>query len=309
MTLPSCTLGIDVSKLWLDCFAQPAGKPMRFANTASGIAALLAFAGPLGGFCVLEATGRYDAALVKALHAAGLAFHRANPRKARQFAQAAGFLAKTDRVDARMLAAYGAGVALRAEDAVAPEREDLKLLVGRRDQLVDLRKIERTRLAEAAAEWLAESFRQVIAGLDGQIAAIESRIRQLLAETPGLASQQAILCSAPGIGPVTASVLLALLPELGQRNRRAISALAGLAPLAFESGTMRGQRHIWGGRKRVRDALYMAALTACRSGPFKASYQALRTKGKPAKLAIIAIARQLLVALNAAIRDQKPFQA
>lgn len=109
--------------------------------------------------------------------------------------------------------------------------------------------------------------------------------------------------------PVTASVLLARLPELGQRDRRAISALAGLAPLAFESGTMRGQRHIWGGRKRVRDALYMAALTACRSGPFNASYQALRTKGKPAKLAIIAIARQLLVALNAAIRDQKPFQA
>jgi transposase len=282
---------------------------MRFANTAPGIAALLAFAGPLGGFCVLEATGRYDAALVKALHAAGLAFHRANPRKARQFAQAAGFLAKTDRVDARMLAAYGAGVALRAADAVAPEREDLKLMVGRRDQLVDLRKIERTRLAEAAADWLAASFRQVIAGLDGQIAAIESRIKQLLAETPVLASQQAILCSAPGVGPVATSVLLALLPELGQRNRRAISALAGLAPLAFESGTMRGQRHIWGGRKRVRDALYMAALTACRSGPFKPIYQALRAKGKPAKLAIIAIARQLLVALNAAIRDQKPFRA
>jgi transposase len=313
MTLPSCTIGIDVSQLWLDCFAQPAGKPMRFANSPAGIAALLAVAGPLGGFYVLEATGSYDAALVKALHAAGLAFHRANPRKARQFAQAAGFLAKTDRVDARMLAAYGAGVALRAETAVAPEREELKLLVGRRDQLVDLRKIERTRLAEAAADWLAESFREVIAGLDGQIARIESRIRQLLARTPVLASQKAILCSAPGIGPVTASVLLALLPdpriksEEGQRDRRAISALAGLAPLAFESGAMRGQRHIWGGRKRVRDALYMAALAACRSGPFQAIYQAMRASGKPAKLALIAIARQLLVALNAAIRDQKPF--
>jgi transposase len=306
MTLPSCTIGIDISKLWLDCFVQPSGKPMRFANSPAGIAALLAIAAPLGGLCVLEATGCYDAALVKALHAAGLAFHRANPRKARQFAQAAGFLAKTDRVDARMLAAYGAGVALRVEAAVAPERQELKLLVGRRDQLVELRKIERTRLAEAAADWLAESFRQVIAGLDGQIAGIESRIRQLLT-TQGLCRPAAILCSAPGVGHVTASVLLALLPELGQRDRRAISALAGLAPLAFDSGAMRGQRHIWGGRKRVRDALYMAALAACRSGPFKAIYQAMRARGKPAKLAIVAIARQLLVALNAAIRDQKPF--
>jgi transposase len=308
MTLPSCIIGIDISKLWLDCFVQPAGKPMRFANSPAGIAGLVAVAGPLGSFCVLEATGRYDAALVKALHAAGLALHRANPRKARQFAQAAGFLAKTDRVDARMLAAYGAGVALRAEEPVAPEREALKLLVGRRDQLVELRKSERTRLTEAAADWLAESFRAVIARLDEQIAAVESRIKQLLA-TRELSRPNAILRSAPGVGPVAASVLLALLPELGRRDRRAISALAGLAPLAFESGAMRGQRHIWGGRKRVRDALYMAALAACRSGPFKPIYQAMRARGKPAKLAIIAIARQLLVALNAAIRDQKPFQA
>jgi len=307
MTLPSSLIGIDVSKPWLDCFAPSWGTVRRFANTAQGIAALVAQARALDAFCIFEATGGYDAALGSALQVAGIGCHRANPRKARQFAQAAGFLAKTDRLDARMLAAYGAAVPLRPEAPSEPEREALKALVGRRDQLVELRKIERTRLAEAAEDWLAESFTQVIAVLDSQIGAMEKRIAGVLQGSARLSAQKAILCSAPGVGPVTASVLLAMLPELGQRDRRAISALAGLAPLAFQSGSMRGQSHIWGGRKRVRDALYMAALAACRTGLFKASYQALRAKGKPPKLAIIAIARQLLVALNAAIRDEKPF--
>jgi transposase len=307
MTLPVSILGIDISKSWLDCFEAPGDRERRFANTQEGIDTLFRFAVECGAFCVIEATGRYDHALMRALHDAGLAFHRADPRRARQFAKAAGFLAKTDRVDARMLAAYGAGVPLRPHSASEPDREALKALVVRRDQLVDMRKIERTRLAEAPDTWLRENLLEIIVVLDCQISRLEKRIDTLLATSAELAREKAILCSAPGVGPVTASVLLAMLPELGQRDRRAISALAGLAPLAFESGQMRGRRHIWGGRKRVREALYMAALTASRGGPFNTAYKTMRAAGKPPKVVIIAIARRMLVGINAAIRDQKSF--
>jgi transposase len=309
MTIASCIVGIDVSKHWLDCFVSPAERHCRFSNDAKGHAALVALLAGQDGSCVLEATGRYDRALCSRLHEAGQPFHRANPRKARQFARAAGFLAKTDRVDAIMLARYGAAMSLPAEARPEPEREQLRDLMDRRDQLVEMHKSERIRLAQPHADWLEESLLQVIALLDRQITALEMRMEALLTSARALAARKAILCSAPGVGPVTAAVLLAHLPELGQRDRRAISALAGLAPIACDSGTLRGKRCIWGGRKRVRDALYMAALAACRSSPFKAVSKAMRDKGKPAKLVIIAIARRLLVALNAAIRDGTPFNA
>lgn len=309
MTIASCFVGIDVSKHWLDCFFHPAGRRCRFANDDKGHAALAALMEPQESFCVLEATGCYDRALCLHLHAAGQPFHRANPRKARQFARSAGFLAKTDRVDAMMLARYGAAVALPAEVACAPERQDLRALMDRRDQLVEMRKSERIRLSEPHAGWLKESLLAVIDMLGRQIAALEARMDELMASARDLAQEEAVLRSAPGIGPVTARVLLAHMPELGRRDRRAISALAGLAPIACDSGSMRGRRRIWGGRKRVRDALYMAALAACRSGPFQAVSKSMRENGKPAKLVVIAIARRLLVAINAAIRDNTPFRA
>ena len=308
MTIAACIVGIDVSKQWLDCFLHPAGRHCRFTNDGRGHAALVRLLAGQDALCVLEATGPYDRALCHRLHEAEQPFHRANPRKARQFARAAGFLAKTDRVDARMLALYGAAMALSAEERPEPEREQLRELMDRRDQLVEMRKSERIRLAQPHADWLEESLRQVIAMFDRQIVALEGRIQALVASAHRLAAQKAILCAAPGVGELTAAVLLAHLPELGQRDRRAISALAGLAPLACDSGTLRAKRCIWGGRKRVRDALYMAALAACRAGPFKAVSKAMRDRGKPAKLVIIAIARHLLVALNAAIRDEKPFR-
>jgi transposase len=308
MTIAACIVGIDVSKQWLDCFLHPAGRRCRLANNRQGHAALAALLGAQESFCVLEATGPYDRDLCRHLHEVGQPFHRANPRKARQVAKAAGFLAKTDRVDARMLARYGAAMALPAEERCTPAREALRGLMDRRDQLVEMCKSERIRLAQPHADWLEESFLPVITVLDQQIAALERRMEDLLASAQALATQNAILCSAPGVGPVTAKVLLAHMPELGRRDRRAISALAGLAPIACDSGNMRGKRCIWGGRKRVRDALYMAALAACRSGPFQAVSKAMREKGKPPKLVIITIARRLLVALNAAIRDKKAFQ-
>jgi transposase len=307
MTLPSSVLGIDISKTRLDVFAHPLGKARALPNTASGITGLVAWATELDAFVVFEATGSYDRSLRLELEKAKIGFHRANPRKAREFARSAGFLAKTDQVDARMLAAYGAALPLQPARPQAPERLELQDMVARRDQLVDIRKGERTRLKAEPCAWLRDSLQAMIQALTDQIRAVEKRIDQILAASTELTEQNRILRSAPGVGQVAAMVLLARLPELGQVDRRAISALAGLAPIACDSGQMRGRRRIFGGRKRVRDALYMAALAACRTGPFQADYQRLVSAGKPPKLAIVAIARKLLVAINAAIRDQKAF--
>jgi transposase len=303
------SLGIDVSKGRLDAFAAPQGQARSFGNDAAGVQALADWASALKAFVVLEATAAYDQRLVRALEAAGLSFHRCNPRKARQFARAAGFLAKTDQVDARMLAAYGAAMALRPTPAVSPARLRLKALVLRRDQLVDLRKMERTRLSEAKGEaWIGDSLEAMIEVLDRQVAAIEAKIKACIGEDAELAQAFAVACSAAYVGPVTAAVLLSQMPELGQADRRAIAALAGLAPLACDSGAFKGRRRIWGGRKRVRDALYMAALGAVRAGPLKPTYRRMVEAGKPPKVAIIAVARKLLVQLNAAFRQNIALQ-
>jgi transposase len=308
MTIDRSVLGIDVSGKRLDAHAHPDGRVRGFANDAQGIARLLAWAVELGAFVVLEATAPWDQPLLRALEASGLGFHRANPGRARDFARSLGLLAKTDKVDARMLALYGSSVPLEPTAPVAPERLALQGLTARRDQLVEMRKAERTRAKAELDPFLAESLRAVIALLDEHIRQVERRIEVLL-EKPLLERDHAILRSAPGVGPVAASILLANLPELGQVDRRQIAALAGLAPIARDSGLFRGRRHVQGGRKRVRDALYMAALSAIRTAPWKAVFDAMTAAGKPAKLVIVAVARKLLVALNAAIRQQRPFQA
>jgi transposase len=306
MTLPQPTLGIDVSGKRLDAHAHPAGRFRSFANDQEGIARLVAWASELGAFVVLEATAPWDQPLVRALEASGLRFHRANPGRARDFARSAGLLAKTDALDARMLALYGSSLPLEPTAPVEPERLALQRLTARRDQLVEMRKGERTRAKAELDPLVADSVAAVVALLDQQIRHIEQHIQALLAQ-PALRSDHDILRSAPGVGPVAASILLAHLPELGRVSRRQVAALAGLAPIARDSGLMRGRRRVGGGRKRVRDALYMAALAAIRTAPWKAAFQAMTSAGKPAKLAIVAIARKLLVAINAAIRQQRPF--
>jgi transposase len=307
MTLPQVTLGIDVSGKRLDAHAHPANLARSFSNDPAGIARLIDWAGALGAFVVLEATAPWDQALIRALEASGLGFHRANPGRARDFARSAGLLAKTDAVDARMLSAYGATMPLVPTPPVEPDRLALQGLAARRDQLVEMRKAERIRLKGRLDPVLVQSVEDVIAVLDRQIAQIERRIQALIASSQPMTRDQQVLRSAPGVGPVACSILLANLPELGQVDRRAIAALAGLAPIARDSGLMRGKRHVQGGRKRVRDALYMAALAAIRSGPWKVMFDAMKAVGKPPKLAIVAIARKLLVALNAAIKHQRPF--
>lgn len=308
MNISQVTLGIDVSGQRLDAYAQPQGRKQGFSNDATGIARLIDWAAQLGAFVVLEATAPWDQPLIRALEASGLSFHRANPGRARNFARSAGLLAKTDAVDARMLALYGTAMPLPPTPPVPPERLVLQGLTARRDQLVEMRKAERTRLKADLDAVLVASIQEIVTLLDRQIHQIERHIEALIASSPSLQSRQAILRSAPGVGPVAASILMANLPELGQVDRRAIAALAGLAPIARDSGTLRGRRHVQGGRKRVRDALYMAALAAVRSKTWKHVFQTMKAAGKPPKLAIVAIARKLLVALNAALKNNRAFQ-
>lgn len=303
MTIHRLTLGIDVSGAHFDAFAHPINQARRLTNTPAGTKALVNWARELGAFVVLEATAPWDQALVRALEANGASFHRANPKRARDFARAAGLLAKTDAVDARMLALYGASLSLRPTEPIAPSRLELQGLVVRRDQLVEMRKAERVRLKTALDDVVIDSLKAVVAVLDDQIKALEQRIGRTVEAHADLARDAAVMRQVPGVGPVAASVLLAAMPELGRLDRRAVASLAGLAPIARDSGLMRGRRCVQGGRKRVRDALYMAALAAVRTGPWKTAFLAMKSAGKPPKLALIAIARKLLVALNAAIRD------
>lgn len=309
MTISQGFIGIDVSKSTLDVFDSALGRGERIANASEPISAFIERWRSKEVLVLFEATGQYDRLLQLALHAAGIAFTRVNPGRARDFARAAGFLAKTDAVDAKMLAMMAERMRPRAGTPVSPERERLRALHRRRDQLVLMRQQERTRYSEAAEPEERQHLHQHIVWLSAAIKQMDGRIRQLIATTEPLQRACRKLRKAPGIGPVAATTLLALMPELGNRSPKTIAALAGLAPLNRDSGTDRGKRTIAGGRKRVRDALYMAALAAVRSSAhFAAIYNRLLAAGKAKKLALIAVARKLLVALNAMIRDNSDFK-
>lgn len=299
-------VGIDVSKAHLDFFVEGRGHG-RILNQSGAIGGMIEGL-PRPCFVVLEATGSYDAALRQALEEAGVAYARVNPEQARDFARAIGRRAKTDAVDARMLAEMGRRLALEPTAAVDPARQALTKWQRRRDQLVAMRQQEKVRLVEERDETFAAGLRAHIAQLGQAIAEVERRIAVLLAESPSLAEAERRIRSVPGVGRVTAVTLLALMPELGARSPKQIAALAGLAPFNVDSGDKRGQRRIRGGRRRVRQALYMAALSAARSHPrLKAFAQTLKAKGKAAKPILVAVARKLLSIINAVVRDNTTF--
>jgi transposase len=301
-------VGIDVSKHTLDVFDAGLGRSETVSNTAGATAALAGELAARGRFVVLEATGRYDARLRRALEAAGVVYARVNPSQARDFARATGVLAKTDRLDARMLARLGEALRPRPAEPTDPARERVSRLSRRRDQLVAMRKQERARMSDLLEDDLLADLQRHLAWLNAEIADLEKRIAQAIAADPGLTQTCRIVRSLPGVGPVTATTLVALVPELGRRSPKTIAALAGLAPLNRDSGLHRGKRTIRGGRRRVRQALYMAAVAACRSDTrFAATYRALIALGKAPKLALIAVARKLIVTANAMVRDQQSF--
>ncbi len=304
---PRC-VGIDVSKRMLDIFDDAIGTAERIANAPQAITEQVARWRCGNVLVVFEATGVYDRELAKALHQAGVRFARINPARARDFARAHGRLAKTDEIDARMLACFARTMAPAADQPPEPERNTLAQLAKRRDQLVQMRAQEKNRRSEAYDRTMKESIARVIDCFDEEVEAIEAAIKALIKSKPEISEQARLMQSAPGVGPVACMQLIAQMPELGQVGPKQVAALAGLAPLNVDSGTDRGKRAIGGGRKRVRDALYMAALNAVRrDGPFRSFYQKLRTAGKPAKLALIAVARKLLTTLNAMLRDRKTY--
>ena len=309
MTIHPDYIGIDISKAALDIFEPKAGFA-RIANTSEAIAQWLRSRPRPHSFIVMEATGHYDRALRQALDAADMPYARLNPTQARRFAQAVGRLAKTDRIDAAMLAELGARLQPTAHTIEDPARNRLSLLHKRRDQLVDQRAMERVRLSELAEPdpLIIDTLDSHLDWLDAAIKTLDDAIAELINAAPELKAHQALLRSAPGIGPVAATTLMALMPELGTRRPGAVAALAGLAPFNCDSGSMRGVRRIAGGRRRVRKALYMSALAAVRSSRrYAAIYQRLLKAGKAKKLALIAVARKLLIAINAMLRDGKAF--
>ena len=308
MTLHRDVLGIDISKLHLDIHDTQTRMTRRIANSAVAVAELAASLAGRACLVVFEATGRYDTALRHALAHAGIAHARVNPEQARNFARATGRRAKTDAIDAQMLAELGASLRLRREPAADPARERLALLNRRRDQLVLMRKQERVRAQGEDDPLLQADLAAHIAWLDTAIAQIDTTIARLLRDNAALARLNRLLRSAPGIGPVTAAILIAQLPELGCLPAKAVTALAGLAPYNNDSGAFRGQRSVRGGRTRIRQALYMAAVSIARgTSPLSAFYRRLITAGKAPKVAIIATARKLLTTLNAIVRQQIPF--
>jgi transposase len=301
-------IGIDVSKAHFDIFDAESGRTERLPNTSEAARSLAdRLQNRARALAIFEATGHYDRHLRSVFDERGITYARVNPSRARSFAKAAGYLAKTDAVDARMLAAMGQALAPLPDQGLDHERETLANLHKRRDQLVAMRAAERVRLSEAAD--LADSLQSHIAWLDAEIGRLEALIAAAIDMNAALTEQARLLRSVPGVGPVATTTLLALMPELGSLSPKAAAALAGLAPFNADSGQFRGLRRIGGGRRRVRQALYMAAVTAIRSASrFKRFYESLRAQGKPAKLALVAVARKLIVILNAIIRDRTAFQ-
>jgi transposase len=307
MIIPLRCVGIDVSKRYLDVFDEALGVAERVANAPQAITQLVA-RWRCEALVVFEATGVYDLELREALCQAGVRFAWINPARARDFARASGQLAKTDPIDARMLAAFARAMKPAAEQVVTPARNQLARLAKRRDQLVLMRGQEKNRRSEAEDRAMAERIARLIEVLDGEITKIEADISALIKAEPEISEDAQLMRSLPGIGPVACMQPIAKMPELGHVGPKQVAALAGLAPFNVDSGAYRGKRQIGGGRKRVRDALYMAALNAVRrADPFKSFYERLRKAGKPAKLALIAVARKLLATLNAMLRDRKPY--
>lgn len=256
----------------------------------------------------MEATGRLERPLARHLHDAGFDVAVVNPRQIRDHARARGVLAKTDAIDARMIASFAHSVETRLWRLPSKEAEKLTALVTRRRQLIDLRIAETNRLERVEDDEVLDSIHQVLNGVIAQIKNIEKRIAHLLKSTPGIQDRAAILQSVPGIGPTTSAVLVAELPELGALNRQQIAKLVGVAPVNRDTGLFRGKRTIGGGRKHVRNALYMAALVAAHRNPvFKTLYQRLLALGKPKKAALIAVTRKLLTTINVMIRDNQPW--
>lgn len=294
-------IGIDVSKARLDVAVQGEDKALGFANTAAGHRKLLAWlAGQQVRLVVLEASGGYERTVVERLAAAGVPVARINPRQGRDFAKATGQLAKTDKLDAKVLAHMAHTLSLPRYQAKESWARQLCEWVRRRRQVLEMLISEKQRLAALTDPALRQMMQAHLRSLKSQLATLD---RNIQAQVEAQSALQP-LRSLKGVGPVTQATLAAELPELGRVDGKAIAKLVGVAPMARDSGQWRGRRSIWGGRAELRQALFMAALSAARHEPsLREFYRRLRAKGKAAKVALVAVMRKLLVILNARMRD------
>jgi transposase len=304
-------IGIDVSKTAFEIAMQPSGERWSSATTPEAVEALVARLTVLSPqVIVVEATGGYERALVAAGAAAGLPIAVINPRQVRAFAQALGQTAKTDAIDADVLAQFGYRVQPVPRPLPDAATAALAALVTRRRQRLEMLGAERRRLEQAPSTGaIARDLRNHIRWLERRVGDVDDEIGGAIEQSPVWRVHENLLRSVPGIGPVTARTLLADLPELGRLDRRAIAALVGVAPYNCDSGQHRGERHIWGGRASVRASVYMAALVATRHNPVLAQfYQRLRAAGKRPKVALVATMRKLLTILNAMLKQQRPWK-
>jgi len=311
MNTSSAYVGIDVSKHHLDLAISGMAGTWRVDNTAKGVKDLVGRVSRLTRpHLVCEATGSYTRLLVAELAKTGIPLSRVNPRQVRSFARAAGQLAKTDTIDAALIVRFAQAMQPPVSTPPDPAAIHLTEMVRRRRQLVDMLAMEKQRTEHAQAPRIVASIAHHLKVLKTEIAELDRAIANQIAADAALRHRAELLQSIPGVGAVTAAVLIAELPELGRIGQKQIAALVGVAPLNRDSGLSRGEAHIGGGRLSVRCALYMATISAIRANPpIKAFYKRLRTQGKPAKLAITAAMRKLLVMANAMVLNDRPWSS
>lgn len=304
-----CAAGVDVGRDFFDVGLEPSGQVFRTANGPSGIATLVARLQRAGVVrVVLESIGGYAGRLVRALAEAGFEVGVIDPKRIRALRIAEGKRAKTDKLDAKLIARFALLMQDAARPVPSPKAFEIKALSTRRRQLVEMAAMEKVRLKQTLDEAVAGSCRQMIAMLTEERGKVEALLQAEILALQGARERTALLQTIPGVGPAISMTLMADLPELGLLDRKTVASLAGLAPHPNQSGTRTGKAHIGGGRPCVRAALYMAAISATRSNKgFKREYLAMRQAGKPAKVALIAIARRIAVAANAILKTGQPW--
>jgi transposase len=312
--MPNVFVGIDVAQEQLDVCILPLDQTFRVPNTTAGRCQLVEkllelVASPADVLAVLESTGGLELPTAIALGEASLPAAIIKPERARYFAKASGQLAKTDAIDARILAQFAKAVPITIQPLPPEETRQFRDLLDRRQQLVDMRTMEKNRSGSTTDPRGQKSLKQHLAWLEKEIRALEKELDARIAKNASWKQLDEILQSIPGVGAQTSRTLIGLLPELGKVDRKVIGQLVGLAPVANDSGKTEGQRHIVGGRKQVRNVLYMAALSAVRHNPAgKAMYARLMAKGKSAKAALTAVAHKLLTIANAMVRNLTPWK-
>ena len=310
MSTSLISVGLDVAKDSIELALSNESKTQSFPNTPEGHQRIVQLLKPLSlRIIIAEATGKYHQVLTATLQAADLPIAAINPRQARDFARAIGQLAKTDAIDARVLAKFGEAVEVKLRPIPDEKARNLQELLARRTQLIAMRTAEMNRRKSTLSDIVRASHDLVLRLLDQQIDDIDQKLDRHIQDSPAWKAKEELLKSVPGVGDQTARTLLAELPELGHCSRQQIAALVGVAPLNRDSGNFRGQRGTWGGRSQVRTMLYMATLSARNFNPVIRDYfQHLVAQGKKKKVALVACMRKLLTILNAMVRENRHWQ-